>query len=85
MKTKNSLRIDYRYRNWGKMERIVCEQDGFNSNVFLLFKQGQNVGTIYREGAVWHSNSNNIFLPADILRIGRYIDKCLSELQPHAY
>lgn len=80
MKTKNNLRIDYRFQNWGRMERIICEQDNIHSHVFLLFRQGQNVGAIYKEGGVWRSNSNTIFLPLDILRIGQFIEQHLNAL-----
>ena len=75
MKMLSRLRIDYRYQNWGKTERIVCEQDSNDDYTFLLLKQGQNVGTIFKQGNVWKSSSNNIFLPSDIANIGRFIDE----------
>jgi len=75
MRSANRLRIDYRYKNWGKTERIVCEQDNLDDDIFILLKQGQNVGTIFKEGNIWKSSSNTIFLPADIAKIGALIDE----------
>lgn len=80
MKTLPKICIDYRYRNWGKTERIICEQDGINDQVFLLIKQGQNVGTIFKQDNHWKSNCNNIFLPVDISKIGQLIDQHLVRL-----
>jgi len=81
MKTSPRLRIDYRYLNWGKTERIVCEQDINDKYTFMLLKQGQNVGTIFKVGNIWQSSSNNIFLPPDIAKIGRFIDEHLSHYE----
>lgn len=81
MKALKNLRIDYRFSNWGKTERIVCELDKYNPNTFALLKHGQIIGTIFKEDYIWKSSSNSFFLPADIAKIGAYIDKYLKENQ----
>lgn len=81
MKNLKLLRIDYRFQNWGKTERIVCEQNHHDSASFSLLKQGQNVGTIYKDKHVWKSSSNNIFLPCDIAKIGAFIDNYIMRHQ----
>ena len=79
MSKLNRIQIDYRYKNWGKTVRIVCEQDAEDDYLFVLLKQGQNVGTIYKAGKIWKSSHNNIFLPADIAKIGELIDEHLQQ------
>ncbi|GGE41415.1 hypothetical protein EV200_101654 [Pedobacter psychrotolerans] len=77
MRTLKTVKIDFRFQNWGKTERIVCEQDQYDSHSFSLLKQGQNVGTIVKKGQLWISSNNNIFLPEDIAKIGAHIDDYL--------
>jgi len=79
MKPQNKLRIDYRFLNWGKTERIVCEQDQFDDNVFFLLKQGQNIGTITKQNMRWISSPNSMLLPAEVVKIGSYIDEHLRQ------
>jgi len=81
MSRLNRIRIDYRYKNWGKTERIVCEQDAEDDYSFVLLKQGQNVGTIFKSGRIWKSTNNNIFLAADIAKIGELIDDHMQQNQ----
>lgn len=81
MSRLNRIRIDYRYKNWGKTERIVCEQDAEDDYSFVLLKQGQNVGTIRKSGRIWKSTNNNIFLAADIAKIGELIDDHMQQNQ----
>jgi len=80
MNESKKMRIDYRYQNWGKTERIVCEQDDENKFRFVLLKQGQNVGTITKRAGLWEASNNNIFLPSDVQKIGELIDKHLAQL-----
>ena len=74
MKTLQKLRIDYRYQNWGKTERVVCEQEN-QENLFTLLKAGQVVGTIQKTPEGWKASTNAIFLPEDVVKIGNYIDE----------
>ena len=83
MRDSKKIRIDYRYQNWGKTERIVCEQDDNDTFKFVLLKQGQNVGTIVKKGGLWETTNNNIFLPSDVRKIGELIDKHLEQLPRH--
>lgn len=82
MNTFKALRIDYGFQNWGKTERIVCEQEDSTDLSFQLFKQGRNVGTIYKNGLIWKSSGNSVFLPSDIQKIGIYIEAYLQHNIP---
>ncbi len=85
MNTFKALRIDYRFQNWGKTERIICEQEDSPELSFQLFKQGRIVGTIYKKGLIWKSSGNSIFLPADIQKIGNYIETYLQHNNPKVH
>ncbi|MGY3055121.1 hypothetical protein ACVWYG_003332 [Pedobacter sp. UYEF25] len=78
MKHSAKKTIDYIFNNWGKIEKIVCEQDLHKDGAFLLLKEGQNVGTITRVENAWQFSLNSIFLPSDAAKIGDYIEKHLA-------
>ena len=81
MKLSNKISIGYRFMNWGKVERIFCESDFNDKNVFILMKKGQNVGTISKFGNTWKCSPNGMFLESDGLKIGNHIDEYLKKIK----